>query len=186
MCPLRGQSLESRLAAQRGVLRAPSSYSKVNVRLGRPRSEVAQRASDRRAGARRLPFDLAVAGSFGTALALEGGHGTGLWVYFGMALLLGAGGLYGIVVLTRDLAATRPEDRGKRSDDKALAKAQWSSGCLPILVVGAASASALYRFLNDRWPVAPWIIALGGLAGHIVGVAVIAWARSRHRGGPHP
>jgi hypothetical protein len=149
-------------------------------------TQTAERASDRRVTARRLPFDLAVAGSIGTAVVLGRGHGTGLWVFLGMALLLGLGGIYGMVVLTRELAGTRPHERGKRSDDAALAKAQRSLGCLPFLVGGAGAAAALFRSLNDHWPIEPWIVALGGLGGHIVGVAVIAWARRSHAEGRHP
>ena len=143
-------------------------------------SETAQLASYRRVSARALPFDMAVVGVFGTSLVLAGGRGTALWVAFGLALLLGLGWIYGVVSLTRHLAGTRPEERGKRSDDKALARAQWSLGCLPFLFLGAAVATAWFRFLNDRWLVEPWIIALGGLAGHIVGVCVIAWCRKAH------
>ena len=144
-------------------------------------TDTAQLASYRRVNARALPFDLAVVGALGTALALTGGRVLGLCVYFGIASL-SVLGVASMVSQTRKLAGTRPEERGKRSDDRALAKAQRSVGCLPILFFGALGSAALFRTLNDRWPIEPWIVALGGFAGHVVGVGVIAWCRKAHAG----
>jgi hypothetical protein len=141
----------------------------------------AELASNRRVNARRLPVDLTVAGTLVTAIVLTGGRVAGVWVYLAMGLLVAAGGIASVIVTTRKLSGTRPEERGKRSDDKALAKAQRSWGCLPILFLVALVSAAFFRFVTGYWPAAPWILALGGVAGHLVGVSVIAWARRTHK-----
>jgi len=144
-------------------------------------AEIRGRASDRRVLARRLPFDLAAVGAIAIAAGLAYPDGPGLWVYLAFALLLGGGGTFAIVNATRGLRDTLPEERGKRSDDKALAKAQRSLGCLPLLAGGAFAGATLFWTLNSRWPWQPWVVALGGASGHVVAVAVIQWSRMQHK-----
>ena len=145
--------------------------------------ELRDRASNRRVIARGLPFELAVAGSSGTCLAFAPRE-TGLWVVFVMAAVASVGGIVGIVSASRQLAGTTWAERGKRSDDKALASAQRTVGCLPLLVVLATIATVLKRYSTGESAWQPWVVVCGGAIGHLIGVAVIAWSRRLHHHEP--
>jgi len=148
--------------------------------------EIADLASSRRVVARRLPMDCTLAGVLGTWLAFAP-NVLGLWMFFGLAALWAGGGLYTVISTTRKLAGTLPEERGKRSDDKALAKAQTQTlGCLGILVVGTAGIVLVFHAHRGTWPWQPWIAALGGLIGQICSVGAVAWSRRAHRAVPAP
>lgn len=105
----------------------------------------------------------------------------GLWGLFALAALWSVGGLLTVTSTTRKLAGTLPEERGKRSDDKALAKAQNTLGCLGVLLVGTACAAILFHASRGTWPWQPWVVALGGVVGQVAGIAVIAWSRHAHQ-----
>jgi hypothetical protein len=150
--------------------------------------EIAELASDRRVVARRLPMDFTLAGAMATCLFFAP-EVPGLWLLFGLGALWAVGGFLTLLTTTRKLAGTLPEERGKRSDDKALAKAQNTLGCLGFLLMGTACAAILFHASRGTWPWQPWVVALGGIVGQISGIAAIAWSRrssvsSAHDRGP--
>ena len=147
-----------------------------------PARVIAEKATDRRVVARRLPFDLALVGALGSFLLLV--RIGPLWIGFALVAFISLLGVLTVISTSRQLAATTAEERGKRSDDKALAKAQRSLGCLPILFIAAAVISLVVHHRAGDWPWQPWLIVGGGLLGHLLAVGIIRWSRSVHEEKP--
>ena len=134
--------------------------------------------------ARGLPFQLSAATTLGALLLAVPERMPGLWVLFGMCFFLGVALVASFLRATRLLRGTVPEQRGKRSDDKALAKAQRSMGCLPFVLVAALIVWALSA-PQKRAAVAGLALytVAGCVFGHLAGVVLIIWARRSHREG---
>src|SRR5262249_53590692 len=141
---------------------------------------IAELASNRRVTARRLPMDFTLAGVVITWLVFWP-RVAGLWVLFCVAALWTVGGLLTVISTTRKLAGTLPEERGKRSDDRALARAQNTLGCLSALFIGTTCAAIVFHMNRGTWPWQPWVVALGGVVGQVAGIAVVAWSRRVHQ-----
>ena len=143
-----------------------------------PARVIAEKASDRRVVARRLPFDLALVGALGGFVVIV--RQGPFWIAFAVVALISTLGVLTVISTSRQLATTKAEERGKRSDDKALAKAQRSLGCLPILFIAAAVISLVIHYRTGSWPWQPWLVVGGGLLGHLLAVGIIRWSRSVH------
>jgi hypothetical protein len=96
-----------------------------------------------------------------------------------IAALWTVAGLYALITTSRKLASTLPEERGKRSDDKALARAQNTLGCLGPLLIGTACVVVIFYAHRGTWPWQPWIVAVGGIVGQVSGIAAIEWEPAR-------
>jgi hypothetical protein len=81
-----------------------------------------------------VPFELAALGVVAVATAHLHRETPGIWFLFGGALIGTLGETGNVIATTRALAGTALEQRGKQSDDLALAKAQRSLGCIPLLL----------------------------------------------------
>jgi hypothetical protein len=112
--------------------------------------------------------------ALGGALTVGGNHA---WGFLAFCAFYALGDSALVVLNTRRLLGTLPSDRGKRSDDRALATAQRSWGCLPLLFIG----SLVLGWIGFPWPTGTHVVFLSvlllGLLGHAVAVGIIAWAR---------
>jgi hypothetical protein len=134
--------------------------------------------------ARGLPFQLSAATTLGALLLAAPERVPGLWVFFGMDLFLGVALVASFLRATRSLRGTAPEQRGTRSDDKALAKAQRSVGCLPFVPVAALIVWVLSAPQKRAAVASLALHAFGAcVVGHLAGVVLISWARRSHREG---
>jgi len=147
-----------------------------------PARVIAEKAGDRRVVARGLPFDLALVGALGGLLVIV--QERPFWIAFTVVAFISILGVLTVISTSRALAATKAEERGKRSDDKALAKVQRSLGCLPILLIGATAISLVVHLRTGSWPWQPWVVVAGGLLGHLLAVGIIRWSRSVHEEAP--
>jgi hypothetical protein len=140
--------------------------------------EIRELASDRRVSARQLPFFLTLTGATGACLFSE--RAMGLWLAFGYSAFQAALAIWIVVSNSRMLADTRPQERGKRSDDKALSRAQRSFGCLPILLVLLIAAAVASRIGRGVWLWEAGVVGAAGVVGHVLGISIIAWSRRVH------